>query len=125
MTVQITFNSLAGGTTGSGIYTYGIPSGFTIKSSAFGLTPTNGGVIRYDSANAGLAYLGGTSVGSGYIQHRANNTATVCVLVATNSTLVLYGTSATNNNTNYQGSNYYPFSLSGIMVSFTATFPID
>ena len=123
MTVNITANTLAGGTAGSGIYTYSIPPGYNINGVAFGTTPTGGAILRIDPVyNTGN--IGGTTLGTGYFQYRGSNMATLNVLAWSNTQLCLYATSQSSANTNYQSSTYYQYSISGIMISFTATFPI-
>ena len=124
MTVNITANTLAGGgNPGFGIYTYSIPSGYNINGVAFGTTPTGGAILRIDPIyNTGN--IGGSTLGTGYFQYRGSNMATLNVLAFSNTQLCLYATSQSSANTNYQSSTYYQYSISGIMISFTATFPI-
>ena len=110
---------------GNGIYKYSIPSGYKILSVDFNSYLGDGGAIKlYDSLGAIGGSIGGTCIGSGYIQHRGYNTATICVLAATDSSLVIVGTSSSNNNQNFHSNTYYPLSLVGLYCSFTATFPI-
>ncbi len=131
MTVQITFNTLAGGTAGvGGIYQYSIPLGFAIKSVAFGGAPTDGHIIRVD-AETSASNVTGTIVGNGYIQERSvMNIATVSVVAFTNTTLSLYvSSSRLAGYYAYQFStqflSVFPYSSASMFVSFTATFPID
>ena len=126
MTVHITFNTIGGGgTTGSGIYGFGIPTGFTIRTVAYNTTPTGGEVQLYDLATGTSGDMSGTSVGNGYIQLRGVNMATTCIVPFTNNLLAAYGSSQTQGNTNWHGSTYYQFGAPNIVMSFSATFPIN
>jgi hypothetical protein len=126
MTVHITFNTIGGGgTTGSGIYGFGIPTGFTIRTVAYNAVPTNGEVQLYDLATGTSGDMSGTSVGNGYIQLRGVNMATTCIVPFTNNLLAAYGSSQTQGNTNWHGSTYYQFGAPNIVMSFSATFPIN
>jgi hypothetical protein len=127
MTVHITFTTLGfgTGTAGSGIYGFGIPTGFTIRTVAYGSIPSNGEVQLYDPATGTTGDMSGTSVGNGYLQVRGLSMATTCVVPFTNNTLAVYGSSQTAGITNWHGSTYYQFSYSNLVESFSATFPIN
>jgi hypothetical protein len=127
MTVHITFTTigLGVGTAGSGIYGFGIPSGYTIRTVAYNTTPTNGEVQLYDPATGTTGNMSGTSVGNGYLQVRGLSMATTCVVPFTNNLLCVYGSSQTQGITNWHGSTYYQYSYANLVMSFSATFPIN
>ena len=125
MTVHITFNTVGGaGTAGIGIYGFGIPTGYTIRTVPFNSVPTNGEVQQY--INTGVAGdYSGTTIGNGCIQYRGVSMATTCIVPLTNTLLAAYGTSQTSGVTNWHGTSYYPFSTVNLVCSFSATFPIN
>ena len=127
MTVHITFTTIGFGTgsAGSGIYGFGIPTGYTIRTVAYNTTPTNGEVQLYDLATGTTGDISGTSVGNGYLQVRGLSMATTCVVPFTNNLLCVYGSSQTQGLTNWNGSTYYQFSYANLVGSFSATFPIN
>jgi hypothetical protein len=127
MTVHITFTTIGFGTgsAGSGIYGFGIPTGYTIRTVAYNATPTNGEVQLYDPTTGTTGDMSGTSVGNGYLQVRGLSMATTCVVAFTNNTLAVYGSSQTQGITNWHGSTYYQYSYGNLVMSFSATFPIN
>jgi hypothetical protein len=127
MTVHITFTTIGfgTGTAGSGIYGFGIPTGFTIRTVAYGAIPSNGEVQLYDPTTGTTGDMSGTSVGNGYLQVRGLSTATTCVVPFTNDLLCVYGSSQQNGILNWHGSTYYQYSYGNLVMSFSATFPIN
>lgn len=126
MTVHVTFNTVGGaGTVGSGIYGFGIPAGFTIRTVPYTGSGTNGEVQLYDPATGTTGNMSGTSVGNGYLQVRGLSMATTCVVPFTNTSLAVYGTSQSAGITNWHGSTYYQYSYANLVMSFSATFPIN
>lgn len=124
MTVQIYCDDVGStGTAGSGVYSYSIPSGYTINSVPFGVAPTNGAVIRYYSGYP--TDLFGTVLGTGGIQARGSSTATVCVIAYNTTSLCLYASAQTTAQYNYQSSAFYQYSFPNLIISFSATFPIN
>ena len=132
MTVQITFDTLAGGTTSfAGPYLYGIPTGFTIKSVAYGGAPAGGQIIRTDVTNTSTySNVSGTNLGNGYIQERTVNNARVSVVAYSTTTLALFVSASQT--AGYYSLHYnslsagiFRYSTANMFVSFTATFPIN
>ena len=125
MTISVTFWNTTGGTAGtSNIYSYSIPTDFTIKSTAFGGVPSGGQVLRLD-AGAGNNNPTGTAIGSGYLMRRGVSLGTVCVMPFDTGSVSVFLSQETNNQCSYQSWYYYPWSLGNLYVSFTATFPIN
>ena len=126
MTVHITYNTIgAAGFAGSGIYGFGIPSGYAINTVSHVSFPFNGAVQLYDPATGTTGYISGTSVGNGYLQVRGLSMATTCVVPFTNNLLCVYGSSQTQGLTNWHSSSYYQLSYANLVGSFSATFPIN
>jgi hypothetical protein len=81
MTVHITYNTIGvAGSAGSGIYGFGIPSGYTIRAVAYATLPFGGAVQLYDPATGTSGDMSGTSIGNGYLQVRGLSMATTCIV---------------------------------------------
>ena len=112
------------GSAGSGIYGYGIPPGYTIKTVPYNSIGANGEVQLYTNTGV-FGDFSGTSIGNGCMQARGASMATTCVVPFTNTTLAVYGSSQTAGVSNWHSSGYYQFSQANLTFSFTATFPIN
>ena len=113
MYINYSFYQVSGGTAGSGVYQYAIPGGYTLNTTDIVYSPTTGNPTGTKVGTAGFIFIGSNNaLGNAYITNQGGTNG-----------LMFWQEAGPNWGPN--GSTYYHYGTSNLVIHFEAMIPIN